>query len=68
VSLVIGGSMTLSWYFEDERTPARIEVLIGGSTGAFRRCRKAGRCPIVFVGRQQNLDFTPYEHANPIEN
>jgi len=27
VSLVIDSSMTLSWYFEDERTPARIAVL-----------------------------------------
>ncbi len=27
MSLVIDSSMTLSWYFEDERTPARIAVL-----------------------------------------
>jgi hypothetical protein len=27
MSLVIDCSMTLSWYFEDERTPARIGVL-----------------------------------------
>ena len=27
MSLVIDASMTLSWYFEDERTPARMAVL-----------------------------------------
>jgi hypothetical protein len=27
VSLVVDSSMTLSWYFEDERTAARIDIL-----------------------------------------
>ncbi len=35
MSLVIDSSMTLSWYFEDERTAARIAVLHGvAETGA----------------------------------
>jgi predicted nucleic acid-binding protein len=34
VSLVLDSSMTLAWYFEDEQTPAAMEVLRQAATGA----------------------------------